>query len=186
VRRRSLAKDEPSNRRLRKLIVTAISKRSSHGRIIAGSLTIPCAVGRAGLKPTKREGDGATPTGRYRLMQGFWRADRAPRALYAGGLTMLTQRLGWCDDAAKPNYNRLIRLPSSVKHECLWRQDELYDFLIVLDYNLNPRIAGRGSAIFLHVARNGLAPTRGCIAVARQDMRRLLPRLCRRSLMDIL
>ena len=92
---------------------------------------------------------------------------------------------GWCDDPASSLYNRPIRMPFRQSHERLWRDDGLYDIVIVLDYNIAPRRKQRGSAIFIHCAREGFAPTEGCIALRRGDLRRLLPRLSRRTVLTI-
>ncbi len=128
----------------------------------------------------KREGDKATPVGSFRLLRGFYRPDRASRPRCRVPLEPLHADVGWCDDPASPLYNRLAALPLKAGHERMWRGDELYDVVFVLDYNMYPRRVGRGSAIFLHCARPNLAPTLGCVALRPADMRRLLPRLARR------
>ncbi len=96
-------------------------------------------------------------------------------------LRQITKTLGWCEDPASGAYNRLIRLPNRAGHETLWREDGLYDVVIVLDYNICPRVKYRGSAIFLHCARDGLSPTVGCVALRQSDLRKLLPRLARNA-----
>ncbi len=150
-------------------------------------VTLACAFGRTGVTHAKREGDGATPAGAMRVLRGFYRADRMTRPACAVPLRPVTRDLGWCDDPASPAYNRPGPLPMRASHEEMWRADGLYDVVFVLDYNLYPRRAGGGSAIFLHCAREdggargrgGLKPTLGCVALRGADMRRLLPRLGR-------
>jgi L,D-peptidoglycan transpeptidase YkuD (ErfK/YbiS/YcfS/YnhG family) len=93
--------------------------------------------------------------------------------------------MGWCDDPASPAYNRLVKLPFSGSHEEMWRADGLYDLVIVLGYNLSPRRKHRGSAIFLHCARDGFPPTAGCIALRLGDLRRLLPRLSKKTVLIV-
>lgn len=155
------------------------------GLLTVGGLTLPCALGRSGLTRFKREGDGATPVGRFELLGGFRRADRA---LPPGGplpLTPIRSDHGWCDDVGDGRYNRLVRLPFAPSHETLRRDDPLYDLVIVLDANIRRRVIGRGSAIFFHLAREGFEPTAGCVALSPADMRRLLPRLGARPVMII-
>ena len=155
------------------------------GILQAGSLTFSCALGTKGIRSDKREGDRATPRGSFRLTKVLLRRDRG----FGGPLRLQSAAIqpgdGWCDDARAPAYNRPIRLPSAVGHEKLCRDDRVYDVVIVLDHNQRPRVRGRGSAIFFHLARPGYQPTEGCVAISAADMRRLLPRLARHVVMDI-
>lgn len=155
------------------------------GRLHAGPLVLPCALGASGLKRTKREGDRATPIGTFPLLFGYYRPDRLRRWRTSFSFTPLRPGLGWCDDIASSAYNRLVSVPCSWSHERLWRDDHLYDVVIVLDYNYRRRRAGYGSAIFLHCARPDLAPTEGCIALRAKDLRRLLPRLAPRVVVTV-
>ncbi len=123
------------------------------------------AVGRGGVRPDKREGDGATPSGLLPLRRVLYRADRVPRPKTALPVAPLAPEDGWCDDPASPVYNRLVRLPHPDRHEVLWRADALYDVIAVLGWNDDPVQPHRGSAIFLHRASPDLAPTDGCIAL---------------------
>ena len=163
---------------LASLHVRAISSRSRRGVVIAGNLVLPCLLGRSGAKFRKVEGDGATPRGTWHLRRIFV---REPVRHYLGPLPRcrIAPEDGWCDDPADRSYNRAVRLPYPASHERLWRDDRLYDLLVVLDWNMAPVIRQRGSAIFLHLARDGYAPTEGCIALSRHDMGRLLPELDR-------
>lgn len=142
---------------------------------MAGGAVFPCAIGRAGITHAKREGDGATPAGRWRLSS-FYLRRPAPVPLR----WRLTRRDDvWCDDARSFLYNRPLRAPLRQSHEEMWRNDRLYDVVGVMDYNIVPRVRGRGSAIFFHLATEDLGPTAGCVALRARDMRRLLPRLAR-------
>lgn len=134
----------------------------------------PCALGRAGVTHLKREGDGATPAGRYRLLFLYYRPDRVPRPKAQLPMRPLRPEDGWCEDPEHGRYNCPVRAPNAAAHETMWREDHLYDIVGVLDWNLKPRIRGRGSAIFLHLARPGYAPTAGCIALTRRDLALLL------------
>jgi L,D-peptidoglycan transpeptidase YkuD (ErfK/YbiS/YcfS/YnhG family) len=130
--------------------------------------------GRAGTTPHKEEGDGATPRGPLPLLRILYRADRlrAPRCAVAVEPIGMTD--GWCDDIADPAYNKPVRLPYAASHEALWREDNVYDVIGVLGWNLSPILPGRGSAIFLHVATPDFAPTAGCIALALPDLLKCL------------
>ncbi|PNG26967.1 L,D-transpeptidase catalytic domain protein [Methylocella silvestris] len=175
----------PPKRLLGRLVATRLPGRTPAGRLQAADLSLPCAIGSAGVRHDKREGDHASPAGSWRLLYGFFRADRhAPRAPL---LPMRAARRqdGWCDDPASALYNRRVATPFASSFETLWRDDRLYDIVIVLDYNIHPRRKGRGSAIFLHCARDGFAPTEGCIALRPQDFRRLLPRLSSQTILTI-
>lgn len=151
----------------------------------AGSLAIACALGRGGLTRRKREGDGATPIGSFVLRQLYFRADRVPRPRTDLPAQSINPVFGWSDDPADPLYNRAIRLPRRTRHERMWRDDHLYDYVVVLGYNDRPALRPRGSAIFLHLARTGYEPTEGCIAIAPDDMRRLLPRLAPEARLEV-
>ena len=150
---------------------------------VGGDLALPCALGRGGAVRAKREGDGGTPAGTpMRLLRGWYRPDRFPRPRCLVPLAPLPRGLGWCDEPGAALYNRPVALPTMPGHEEMWRRDGLYDVVIVLDWNIAPRRAGRGSAIFLHCAKSPesgrrLKPTLGCVALRPDDMRRLLPRL---------
>lgn len=170
---------------LRRLVVSACARGATTGVLIAGATTIRCALGRSGLRALKREGDGATPIGLFRLLRVHIRADRAPALACRLPRRAIRRDDGWCDDSRAPAYNRLVRLPFGFSHEKMWRADALYDVVIVLDYNIAPRRKNLGSAIFLHCARPDYGPTEGCVAIAPADMRRLLPRLGGRVTLDI-
>lgn len=136
--------------------------------------TLRCALGRGGIRADKQEGDGATPVGLLPLRRVLWRADRGPRPATALPAEPIAPGDGWCDDPGHADYNRAVRLPHPARHERLWREDSLYDVVAMLGWNDAPVVRGRGSAIFLHVARADLAPTEGCVALPEQDLRRLL------------
>ena len=168
---------------MRKLSVLRVTQTGpGRGLLRAGALALPCALGPAGIRADKREGDGATPRGRFALLARLFRAGRFPRT---PGMAALRRDDGWCDDAASGRYNRFVRLPCAARHEKLWRADECYDGLVVLDHNRRPRVRGKGSAVFFHIAHGDLRPTAGCIAVRRNDMRRLLPQLGRQCAMVV-
>lgn len=136
---------------------------------------VPCALGRAGITRDKREGDGATPLGLWPLRRVYYRPDRLATPPDVGRSDLpiipITPEMGWCDDPGHGDYNRLITLPHPARHERMWRDDGLYDVVVVPGHNDDPPRPGAGSAIFLHcalpdaTARHGLRPTAGCIAI---------------------
>lgn len=170
---------------LRTIRVAAAPAGRRRGRLTAGSLAFPCALGRTGLSRRKREGDGATPVARLRPLAVLYRPDRGPRPRTALPVRAIRRADGWCDDPADRNYNRRVAIPYPASHEELARADGLYDLVVVLDWNTRPRMPGRGSAIFVHVARPDSAPTAGCVALEAQALRRLLARLGPRSILSI-
>jgi L,D-peptidoglycan transpeptidase YkuD (ErfK/YbiS/YcfS/YnhG family) len=147
------------------------------GLMLAGPLTFPVALGRTGIKADKREGDGATPAGRFRLRRVWWRADRGAGPHTRVPVRRITPEDAWCEDPADRRYNRRVQLLPGATGDRLWRDDHLYDLIIELDHNTRPRVRHRGSAVFVHVARPGLAPTAGCVALNATGLRRLLARL---------
>lgn len=170
---------EPRGKIARLLVSRVVCGAPHRGRLRCGSLTLPCALGRAGVTGAKREGDGATPRGSHKLLFAFFRPGKFSRSQFSPPSRILRRSDIWCDDAKSFVYNRPLLGPSRLSHEELWRKDGLYDFIGVLDYNINPRVRGRGSAIFFHIATQELGATAGCVALRRRDMARLLPRLAR-------
>jgi L,D-peptidoglycan transpeptidase YkuD (ErfK/YbiS/YcfS/YnhG family) len=147
------------------------------GWLIAGPLAVPVALGRGGILANKREGDGGTPRGRFRLRRLWWRPDRMARPSTLLPVRPIQADDGWCEDPHHRRYNQPVRLDPADPGDRLKRNDRLYDLIIELDHNTRPRIAGRGSAVFVHIARPGFAPTAGCVALQTDALRRLLPRL---------
>ena len=144
------------------------------GRIELAGQIFRVALGRAGVRSDKHEGDGATPVGVLPLRRVLYRADRGPPPACVVPIEPLAPDDGWCDDTTHADYNRMVRLPHDGRCEELWRTDGLYDLIGVLGWNDAPVLRGRGSAIFLHVARPDYAPTEGCVALALGDLRRVL------------
>jgi L,D-peptidoglycan transpeptidase YkuD (ErfK/YbiS/YcfS/YnhG family) len=161
----------------RQLFVRALSSLATRGFVSLGPLRLPCALGRSGVRAMKREGDGATPMGRWRVREVMYRSDRLLRPSTRAPLRPLARDDGWCDAPTDRNYNRRVCHPYAASAEQLWRADSLYDVVVVLGYNDGARVRGRGSAIFMHVARDGYRPTEGCIALARSDLLRVIARL---------
>jgi L,D-peptidoglycan transpeptidase YkuD (ErfK/YbiS/YcfS/YnhG family) len=149
--------------------------KPSEGILSLGGLNFRCSLGKGGISALKREGDGATPLARMRVLGGYCRTDGIVPRRTALPLAAIGPGLGWCDASSDRNYNRPVPLPYPASHERMRRNDRLYDICIVLDWNISPRRRNCGSAIFLHLARPGYLPTEGCIALSPRDMARLLP-----------
>jgi L,D-peptidoglycan transpeptidase YkuD (ErfK/YbiS/YcfS/YnhG family) len=144
------------------------------GWLTAAGLTVPVALGRGGIRANKREGDGGTPRGSFRPRRLWWRADRNPRPRTFLPVRAIGPKDAWCEDPASRHYNRPMRLDSASHGDRLRRDDHLYDFIVEIDHNVTPRIKGRGSAVFLHLAREKFGPTAGCVAMTKSSMLRLL------------
>src|ERR1051325_10431339 len=151
--------------------------RRGKGWLIAGHLALPAALGRAGIRAEKREGDGATPRGVFRPVRLWFRADRMPRPLTRLRVRRIQDDDAWCEDPMDRRYNRPFRLAPRQTGDRLRRDDHLYDLIIEIDHNTRPRVAGRGSAVFIHVARPGFEPTAGCVAMTSPRLRWLLGRV---------
>ena len=144
------------------------------GILSADGTALPCALGRSGITRSKREGDGATPAGTWPLREVLYRPDRVERPDTALAVHAISPADGWCDAPGDPQYNRPVQLPYGASAEALWRDDALYDLVVVLGYNDDPPRPGLGSAIFFHLATPEFGPTEGCVAIARAEMIRLL------------
>lgn len=149
------------------------------GYLHVGDKKYRCALGRGGVIPAhlKTEGDGGTPAGEWPVRRIWYRADRITLPPTALPVLAITPNDGWCDDPASLDYNRPVVLPFSASHEALWREDDVYDIILELGYNDSPVVSGKGSAIFLHIARDGYPPTDGCVAVSLADMLEIIPQL---------
>ena len=177
MRKNKRKKNRMHGRTLSRLIVRRRAGNSRQGWLVAGPLTVPVALGRGGIKANKREGDGGTPRGTFRLKRLWWRAERHARPPTLLPSRRIGQNDAWCEDPADRHYNQPVRLAPDSNADRLARADNLYDFIIELDHNTRPRIAGRGSAVFIHAARERFAPTAGCVALNLDTLRLLLPRL---------
>jgi L,D-peptidoglycan transpeptidase YkuD (ErfK/YbiS/YcfS/YnhG family) len=167
------------------LRVRARPGRRTQGWLVAGPLALPVALGRGGIKANKREGDGGTPRGAFVLRRLWWRADRMPRPRTGLPVRRIRPGDGWCEDPNDRRYNRPVDVPKSSSADRLWRADALYDLIIEISHNTRPRIAGRGSAVFIHIARDKFAPTAGCVALQAGTLLRLIERLGPRTRIEI-
>jgi L,D-peptidoglycan transpeptidase YkuD (ErfK/YbiS/YcfS/YnhG family) len=167
----------PVDRPLSAVSIRAAAGNPCRGWLTANGLTIAVALGRGGIRANKREGDGGTPRGVFRPLRLWWRADRAPRPSTGLPLRIIGPNDAWCEDPTSRHYNRPIRRGRDQNGDRLRRDDHLYDFIIEIDHNTRPRTAWRGSAVFLHLARDNFGPTAGCVAMTKPAMLRLLARI---------
>lgn len=161
------------------IIVETTSRTATTGRVKIAGHVFDCTLGRGGViaMADKVEGDGCTPLGTYPLRQLIWRADRAARPETGLPVEELTPDTGWCEDPADTDYNKKVKLPHAGAVDSMTRDDHLYDYVIVVGYNDAPAVPGKGSAIFIHLAREAFTPTAGCVGLKRADMLTLL-KLC--------
>jgi len=136
---------------------------------------IKCSIGKSGTTLHKKEGDLATPKGEFKLGRLYYRKDRIKSLKFKMNKRIIKKNMGWCNDPKSKSYNREIRFPFNYKAEKLYRRDNIYDILINIKYNYSPKTNGRGSAIFLHIAKKNYEPTEGCIAIKKKDLLKILP-----------
>ena len=133
-------------------------------------LKFKCALGKSGIGNKKIEGDNITPRGTFNIVKIYYRDDRVKKMPSKFKLIKITKKMGWCDDPKSKKYNQLIKLPTKYNHENLYRKDNTYDLILVLNYNIKPTIKNKGSAIFIHVAKKNYKKTAGCIALKKSDL----------------
>jgi len=141
------------------------------------NLKYRCALGKAGVNKKIKEGDGITPRGIFKITKIYYRVDKIKSVKTKLKKIKITKNMGWCDDPNSRFYNRQIKLPSKFSHENLYRNDDLYDLVAVLDYNTNPIIKNKGSAVFLHIAKNSYKKTEGCIALKKEHLINILMKI---------
>jgi L,D-peptidoglycan transpeptidase YkuD (ErfK/YbiS/YcfS/YnhG family) len=140
------------------------------GHLNYKDLKFKCALGRSGIGNKKIEGDKITPKGIFKIIKIYYRKDRLKKLSSKFTLTEITKNMGWCDDPKSKKYNQVIKLPTKYGHENLYRKDNIYDLILVLNYNIKPTIKNKGSAIFIHVTKKNYKKTAGCIALKKFDL----------------
>ena len=144
-----------------------------------------CSIGKRGISIKKREGDKKTPKGEFKLKYILYRKDRVFNLQTKLKKIKIDKKMGWCDDPKSSYYNKIIKYPFKYSSEKLWRKDNIYDIIIIIDYNLNPVIKNRGSAIFLHIAKKKYQPTDGCIAISKKNIKLLLSKINKKTKIKI-
>jgi L,D-peptidoglycan transpeptidase YkuD (ErfK/YbiS/YcfS/YnhG family) len=136
-----------------------------------------CALGKTGIGKKKIEGDNITPKGLYKIVKIYYRKDRIKKISSKFELIKITKNIGWCDDPNSEKYNQIINLPTKYSYEKLYRKDNIYDLILVLNYNMNPVVKNKGSAIFIHIAKQEYQPTQGCIALKKGNLIKLISKI---------
>ena len=144
-------------------------------------LKFKCALGKAGIGKKRLEGDQITPKGIYKIVKIYFRKDRLKKIFSKFKLIEIKKNMGWCDDPKSKKYNQLIKLPSKYSHEKLHRKNNIYDLILVLNYNMNPIIKNKGSAIFIHITNKKFRNTEGCIAIKKRNLVRLVKIINKRT-----
>ena len=150
------------------------------------NLKFKCSLGKSGIGEKKIEGDNITPEGTYQIIRVYYRKDRIKKIKTKIKVSKIKKNFGWCDQPDSKFYNRLINLPNKLSHEKLYRKDNVYDVIIVLNYNMNPTIQYKGSAIFIHVAKRKFTPTKGCVAISKKNLLYLIERISKKTKIKIL
>lgn len=138
------------------------------------NLKFKCALGKGGIKKKIKEGDNITPKGNYKIVDIYFRKDRIKNISSKFKIIKITKTMGWCDDPSSKNYNQLIKLPTKYGHEKLYRKGNIYDIIVIINYNMSPIIKNKGSAIFIHVANKFYKKTKGCIALKKNNLIKLI------------
>ncbi len=143
-----------------------------------------CSVGKRGIGLKRKEGDLITPKGKYKIKYIMYRKDRVKIQSKIKKI-IIKKETGWCDDPNSRHYNKIVKLPSSYKHEKLYKKENIYDIIIVLNYNMNPIVKNKGSAIFIHVAKKNYKKTEGCIAVKKAHLIKIAKNLKKKTMVLI-
>ena len=138
---------------------------------------IKCAIGKRGITSKKSEGDNKTPSGIFQFKTIFYRKDRILITKSRLQKIVIRKNMGWCDDSASKHYNKLIKFPFRFKAEKFWLKENIYDVIIIINYNMKPILKKKGSAIFLHIAKKNYTPTKGCVAISKKDMNLLISKI---------
>lgn len=153
--------------------------------LIFKNLKFRCSLGKAGIKIKTKEGDNITPKGIFKILKLYYRADKINKIDTALKKIKIKKNMGWCDDPESKNYNKEIKIPNKFSYEKLYRNDSVYDLIIVLNYNIRPTVKNRGSAIFIHIAKNKYPPTKGCIALKELHLIKILKEINSNTLIRI-
>jgi L,D-peptidoglycan transpeptidase YkuD (ErfK/YbiS/YcfS/YnhG family) len=155
------------------------------GYLLFKNYKFRCAIGKSGIKKKIKEGDNVTPKGIYKLIKIYYRADRIKNLKTNLKKIKIKKNTAWCDDYKSKFYNKEIKVPSKYNYENFYRKDHIYDLIVVINYNTNPVIKKRGSAIFIHVAKKKFSPTQGCIALKKNNLLFLLSKILKETRLKI-
>ena len=142
-----------------------------------GNYKVKCAVGKRGIRIKKKEGDLITPKGQFKIKRVLYRKDRIGCLNTKLKKTPIKKNMGWCDDPSSKFYNKLINFPFKFNAEKLYKRENIYDIILVLDFNMNPIRKNKGSAIFIHIAKKKFTPTKGCVAISKNVLKKILSKI---------
>ena len=154
-------------------------------KLILDNYRIKCAIGKRGIRNKKKEGDEITPIGKFKIKTILYRKDRITHIKTKINKLSIKKDMGWCDDPKSKEYNKLVKLPFKGSFEKLYRKDNTYDIILVLNYNINPIRKGKGSAIFIHIARKNYKNTLGCIAVSKRNLKKIIKKINKSTIVNI-
>ena len=140
-----------------------------------------CAIGKRGIGNKRKEGDLITPQGNYKIKYILYRKDRIKKIQSRIKKIVIKKDMGWCNDSRSKNYNKLIKLPFAYSYEKLYKKENIYDIILVLNYNMDPIIKNKGSAIFLHIANKKFNATKGCVAITKGAFIKILPLITKKT-----
>tara|TARA_B110000881_G_C18141601_1_gene301771 strand:- start:38 stop:529 length:492 start_codon:yes stop_codon:yes gene_type:complete len=154
-------------------------------KLFFNNYKVKCSIGKRGIGIKKKEGDQITPKGKFKVKYILYRKDRIPNLKTKLAKLVIRKDMGWCDDPRSKFYNKLVRLPFKYNFEKLYRSDNIYDIILVLNFNLNPIRKNKGSAIFIHVARKNYKRTAGCVSVSKKDLKRIVRKINKKTIINI-
>ena len=154
--------------------------------LIYNNYKVKCALGKRGIGIKKKEGDLITPRGTYKIKGILYRRDKIKNLITKLRKKAINKKMVWCDDPKSKKYNQLVKLPFKFNFEKLYRKDGIYDVIFILNFNTNPVEKNKGSAIFIHIAKRNYSATKGCIAIKRNDIKKLACRVNKNTLVKIL
>jgi L,D-peptidoglycan transpeptidase YkuD (ErfK/YbiS/YcfS/YnhG family) len=138
---------------------------------------VKCALGKRGIGNKRREGDFITPKGNFKIKYILYRKDRIKRIQSKIKKIIIKKNMGWCDDPLSKDYNKLIKIPSEYNYEKIYKKENVYDIILVLNYNMNPVVKNKGSAIFIHVTKTNYKKTEGCVAIKKVHLLKIIKEL---------
>ena len=154
-------------------------------KLTINNYKVKCAIGKRGIGTKRKEGDLITPKGKFKVNYIMYRKDRVHNLKSKIKVIPIKKDMGWCNDASSHRYNKLIKFPFKYSAERLYRKDSTYDIILVLNYNLNPIRKGKGSAIFIHIAKKNSKKTLGCVAVSRKDLKKIIKKIKKSTIIHI-
>ena len=157
----------------------------SNNKLSISDYKIKCVVGKRGIGVKRKEGDQITPKGKYKIKSILYRNDRISNFKTTINKLAIKKDMGWCDDPKSNQYNKLVKFPFPFRAERLHITNNTYDIVLVLNYNLNPTIKNKGSAIFLHIAKKNYKKTEGCIAVKKIELRKIIKIINKKTIINI-